>query len=133
MKKVCLFLLTLLALSSCDGPKIGRGNMEVEQLGCDGEKAKAILWVDWKYGESLEGYTLLRTVKVHVNVYSDGTFRIISFCKRQRLEVEEYIKKRVAVYKISKFFFSEGYIEPGEQYLQLRYLPEKINPDFGLG
>ena len=58
----------------------------------------------------------------------DGNSRIISFCKSQKPEVVEYLKKRVAAYTIRQFFFDEGYIEPGEQYLQLRYLPEKINP-----
>ena len=40
--------------------------------------------------------------------------------------VVEYLKKRVAVFTIPKFFFDEGYIEPGEQYLQLRYIPAKV-------
>ena len=33
---------------------------------------------------------------------------------------------RAAVYTIPKFFLDEGYITPGEQFLQLRYLPEKV-------
>jgi hypothetical protein len=101
--------------------------MEEEQLGCENEIAKAIIWIDWKRGEDISDFHLVRTAKVHVNVYSDGTFRIMSFCKKQEPKVVEYLKKRAAVYTIPKFFFDEGYIEPGEQYLQLRYLPEKID------
>lgn len=89
--------------------------------------AKAILWIDRTGNESLMQYGLIRTAKAHVNVYSDGTFRIMSFCKKQEQEVVEYLKKRVAVFTIPKFFFDEGYIEPGEQYLQLRYIPAKVN------
>ena len=117
----------VMMLSSCEDFKTVRTEMEVEQLECGNEKANAILWVDWKYGEDLSDYKKVRTAKAHVNVYSDGTFRIISFCKRQKPEVVEYLKKRAAVYTIRKFFFENGYIEPGEQYLQLRYLPEKIS------
>jgi hypothetical protein len=85
------------------------------------------LWVDRKDGESLQKYGFIRTAKVHANVYSDGTFRIMSFCKKQEPEVVTYLKKRVAAFTIPKFFFDEGYIEPGEQYLQLRYIPAKVN------
>ena len=119
-------MIGLMVLASCEGIKTVPADMEGEQLECVNEKAKAILWVDWKYGEDLSDYRIVRTAKAHVNVYSDGTFRIISFCKRQKPEVVEYLKKRAAVYTIRKFFFENGYIEPGEQYLQLRYLPEKI-------
>jgi hypothetical protein len=116
-----------MVLASCEGIKTVPADMEGEQLECVNEKAKAILWVDWKYGEDLSDYRIVRTAKAHVNVYSDGTFRIISFCKRQKPEVVEYLKKRAAVYTIRKFFFENGYIEPGEQYLQLKYVPGKVN------
>lgn len=127
MNRICLYLIGLMLLSSCEGIKTVRVDMEEEQLECRNKKAKAILWVDWKHGEDLSDYRIVRTAKAHVNVYSDGTFRIISFCKRQKPEVVEYLKKRAAVYTIRKFFFENGYIEPGEQYLQLRYLPEKVS------
>lgn len=128
MKKLCFYLVALMLFASCEGIKTVRADMEGECPECSTEAAKAILWVDWKYGEALDDYKLVRTAKARVNVYSDGTFRIISFCKSQKPEVVEYLKKRAAAYTIRKFFFDEGYIEPGEQYLQLRYLPEKINP-----
>ena len=41
-------------------------------------------------------------------------------------KVVEYLKKRVAAFTIPKFFYDEGYIEAGEQYLQLRYIPAKV-------
>ena len=127
MKKYWLYLLMAVCLSACKGIKTVNSDMEEEQLGCENEIAKAIIWIDRKHGEHLNDFHIIRTAKVHVNVYSDGTFQIMSFCKKQEPKVVEYLKKRAAVYTIPKFFFDEGYIEPGEQYLQLRYLPEKID------
>ena len=126
MKKYWIYILIVLCLSACKGIKTVHSDMEEEQLGCENEISTAILWVDRKDGESLTKYGFIRTAKVHANVYSDGTFRIMSFCKKQEPEVVEYLKKRVAVFTIPSFFFKEGYIEPGEQYLQLRYIPSKV-------
>ena len=126
MKRYWIYILIAGCLSACKGIKTVHSDMEEEQLGCKNEISTAILWVDRKDGESLTKYGFIRTVKVHANVYSDGTFRIMSFCKKQEPEVVEYLKKRVAVFTIPSFFFKEGYIEPGEQYLQLRYIPSKV-------
>ena len=127
MKKILLYtFLVAMILSACKGIKTVNSDMEEEQLGCENEISTAILWVDRTDHESLMIYGFVRTAKVHANVYSDGTFRIMSFCKKQELKVVEYLKKRVAVFTIPKFFFDEGYIEPGEQYLQLRYIPGKV-------
>ncbi|MBR5205220.1 MAG: DUF4891 domain-containing protein [Bacteroidaceae bacterium] len=126
MKRYWIYILIVLCLSACKGIKTVHSDMEEEQLGCENEISTAILWVDRKDGESLTKYGFIRTAKVHANVYSDGTFRIMSFCKKQEPEVVEYLKKRVAVFTIPSFFFKEGYIEPGEQYLQLRYIPSKV-------
>ena len=127
MKGIWFCLVVLLMLASCQGIKTVNSDMEEEQLGCENEISTAILWIDRKDGESLQKYGFIRTVKVHANVYSDGTFRIMSFCKTQEPEVVTYLKKRVAAFTIPKFFFDEGYIEPGEQYLQLRYIPAKVS------
>ena len=126
MKRYWRYILIAGCLSACKGIKTVHSDMEEEQLGCENEISTAILWVDRKDGESLTKYGFIRTAKVHANVYSDGTFRIMSFCKKQEPEVVEYLKKRVAVFTIPSFFFKEGYIEPGEQYLQLRYIPSKV-------
>ena len=126
MKRYWIYILIVLCLSACKGIKTVHSDMEEEQMGCKNEISTAILWVDRKDGESLTKYGFIRTAKVHANVYSDGTFRIMSFCKKQEPEVVEYLKKRVAVFTIPSFFFKEGYIEPGEQYLQLRYIPSKV-------
>ena len=128
MKKILLYtFLVAMILSACKGIKTVNSDMEEEQLGCENEISTAILWVDRTGNESLMKYGFVRTAKVHANVYSDGTFRIMSFCKKQEPEVVEYLKKRVAAFTIPKFFYDEDYIEPGEQYLQLRYIPAKVS------
>ena len=121
MKKILLYcLFVAITFSACDGL------FTKQPSECEQETATAILWVDKTPGESLMKYGFVRTVKVRANVYSDGTFRIMSYCKKQDPEVKVYLEKRVAVFTIPKFFFDEGYIEPGEQYLQLRYIPGKV-------
>ena len=82
MKKILLYtFLVAMLLSACKGIKTVNSDMEEEQLGCENETSTAILWVDRTGNESLMKYGFVRTVKVHANVYSDGTFRIMSFCK----------------------------------------------------
>lgn len=124
--KIGFGVLLALSLSGCDGKQTMGWLGGKSQSECEEEKAKAILWVDRKGEESLKDYGLVRTVKVRANVYSDGTFRLISFCKKQDDQVVKYLKKRVEAFTIPAFFFEENYLQPGEQYLQLRYIPEKI-------
>ena len=97
MKKILLYtFLVAMILFACKGIKTVNSDMEEEQLGCENEISTAILWVDRTGNESLMKYGFVRTAKVHANVYSDGTFRIMSFCKKQEPEVVEYLKKRVS-------------------------------------
>lgn len=118
--RIGLYTILMVLLSACNGFKTS------EQTECENIKAKAILWVDRTGNEKLTKYGSISTVKVQANVFSDGTFRIMSYCKKQKPEVMTYLEKRVAVFTIPKFFFDEGYIEPGKQYLQLRYIPAKV-------
>ena len=87
-KFVCLLMIFSLIFSSC---KRSITDADRIQQNCDCEKAKAILWIDKDKVEGMSQYPL-RTVKVYANVYSDGTLRVISFCKKQSFKVEEYIK-----------------------------------------
>lgn len=120
--KICV-LLTLL-LASCKHTKT---RMEEITLGCEECKATAILWVDKEKGKKLAEYaTSVRTVKVYAKVYSDGTFKILNFCKKQEPKVERYIRRRAEAFVIRKEMYEGNYISPGEQYLQLRYVPSKI-------
>ena len=125
--KYGIFAMLIILLSACNG--VGNSSSEIKKnLGADGfEKAKAILWVDKAKGEKVTDWGHFRNVKIKAYVHSDGTFRIMSWCKKPEKDVVAYLEKRVSVFQIDKFFFDEGYIEPGEQYLQLKYVPEKVN------
>ena len=76
-------------LSACNV----KTDVEETQLGCENEKAKAILWVDRNGDEKLTKYGSISTVKVHANVYPDGTFRILSYCKKQKTGSSEVFGK----------------------------------------
>lgn len=126
--KVWLYALAMVCLlSSCKGIKTVNSDMEDMQLGCENEMSTLILWVDKAKGEKVTDWGHFRNVKIKANVYSDGTFRILSWCKKQERDVVAYLEKRVAAFRIDEYFFDEGYIEPGEQYLQLKYVPGKVN------
>ena len=104
-----LYLLILCAVVGCKGTSSPSTASETDKYAgtCEGEKAKAILWVDYKRGRKIADGTPIRTVKVYA-------------------KVENYLLKRVAVYRIRKEMFEGGYLKPGEQYLQLRYLPGEV-------
>ena len=95
--RIWLCLLLLLTLSACKGIKTVHTDMEEEQLGCENEIAKAILWIDRTGNESLMSYGFIRTAKAHVNVYSDGTFRIMP----KAIPGKEGINKKYVLYSIA--------------------------------
>ncbi len=125
MKRIWLYIMIVTFLSACNGIKTS------ELTECENIKAKAILWIDRTGNEKLTKYGAISTAKVRAKVFSDGTLRIISYCKKQKPEVITYLEKRVAAFTIPKRIFDGGYIKPGEQYLQLRYIPAKVwSPHF---
>lgn len=113
------------AAVSCKGVASDKeGQTEARALTpCDTIKAKAILWVDYKKGRTIKDGTPIRTVKVLADVHADGSLDVLSFCKKQSMKVKSYLLKRVEVFRIREEMFEGNYIQPGEQYLQLRYLP----------
>lgn len=119
--------LLLCMAAGCKGPSSPAATgSEGNAGGCEGEKAKAILWVDYKKDRKLPDGTPIRTVKVYAEVHADGSLKVLSFCKAQSPRVKDYLLKRVEVYRIRKELFEGNYLTPGEQYLQLRYLPGEI-------
>ena len=79
-----------------------------------------------KKGRSIPAGVAIRTVKVRANVFADGSVKVLSFCKKQSFRVEDYLLKRLKVYRIRDWAFEGNYIQTGEQYLQLRYIPAWI-------
>ena len=123
-----LYLLILCAVVGCKGTSSPSTSFETDKFAvtCVGEIAKAILWVYFKRGRKIADGTPIRTVKVYADVHADGSLKVLSWCKKQPMKVENYLLKRVAVYRIRKEMFEGGYLKPGEQYLQLRYLPGEV-------
>lgn len=114
----CIILGLLVCFSCKDQPKKG--------LGREGNKATAVFFIDKKRGVDLEDNTQINALKVYADVSADGTFKVLSFCKPQSARVKSYIYKRVEAYTIRRELMEEAYIKPGEQYLILRYQPDKI-------
>lgn len=123
-----LFLLISCAVVGCKGTSSPSAASETDEYAgmYEGEKAKAILWVDYKRGRKIADGTLIRTVKVYADVHADGSLKVLFWCKKQPMKVENYLLKKVEVYRIRKEMFEGGYLKPGEQYLQLRYLPGEV-------
>ena len=51
--KTLIYILMAVFLTACNGIKTVNSDMEEEQLGCENEIAKAIIWIDRKDGESI--------------------------------------------------------------------------------
>ena len=63
-----LLVLCLLVVSACkNGVSTTASGKDEGAGGCEGEKAKAILWVDYKKGRSIPAGVAIRTVKVRAN------------------------------------------------------------------
>ena len=78
-----LFFLILCVVAGCKGtssPSTASGTDEYAGA-CEGEKAKAILWVDYKRGRKIADGTPIRTVKVYADVHADGSLKVLSWCK----------------------------------------------------
>lgn len=62
-----LYLLILCAVVGCKGTSSPSTASETDKYAgtCEGEKAKAILWVDYKRGRKIADGTPIRTVNCH--------------------------------------------------------------------
>ncbi len=64
-----LYLLILCVVVGCKGTSSPSTASETDEYAgtCEGEKAKAILWVDYKRGRKIADGTPIRTVKVYAD------------------------------------------------------------------
>ncbi len=76
-----LYLLILCAVVGCKGTSLPPRPKRMSMLEHEGEKAKAILWVDYKRGRKITDGTPIRTVKVYADVHADGSLKVLSWCK----------------------------------------------------
>ena len=91
-------------------------------------KATAIFWVDKKNsGGKKDDFPIpVRTVKVKANIYSSGRIEILSYLKPQKDRVRHYLRNRLEIFRVSKIMLDSGFVKPGIQYAQIRYMPEKM-------
>lgn len=127
-----LFFLLFVALtSSCrhGGNTSGEGEENADEAYVDTlPKATVILWVDKKNsgGKRDDFPNPVRTVKVKANIRNSGRVEILSYVKPQKDRVRNYLKQRLEVFRVSRVMLDSGFVKPGVQYVQLRYMPEKL-------
>ena len=85
-------------------------------------KATAIFWVDKENRGDAEHF-LIRTAKAKVHIDSIGKVKLYSFTKGQTAKVQRYLRYRLEIFRVSRQMLDSGYVNPGEQYVQLRYIP----------
>ena len=88
-------------------------------------RATAIFWLDKYHMKELKKDDVLtfRTAKAKVIIRNDGTIELLSFVEQQPGNAQRYIRYRLKDFKVKKILMDNGYINPGEQYVQLRYIP----------
>ncbi|MBQ8224759.1 MAG: DUF4891 domain-containing protein [Bacteroides sp.] len=133
MKSLLLIFMIASLFSACNR-RAGGASVEADTAFVDTfPKATAIFWVDkhrqQKYnipqGSTYDAPTF-RTVKAKVVIDSIGRIKVISYVKPQLKRVEKYLQDRLEVFRVTKIMMDSGYIHPGSQYVQLRYMPDKM-------
>lgn len=135
MKTNLTLLLLILVMASCQLKKSDRANttpiaesaeMEnAEDCATDTIKATAIFWIDKAETKHSKEYGF-RTVKAKVFIHEDGKVDLLSFAKDQSSDVEKYVRHHLSKFQVTEKMFEGGYIQPGEQFVQLRCLYEKL-------
>ena len=128
-KHITLIIIVVILLSFFPLSIFLKGNLYDKGLDeeCDTCKATAILWVDYTRGRELPFHAITRKVKVYAEVSPFGKVEVLSYCKKQTMKVESYLKKRLEVFTIRKNVMEQGYVKPGRQYLQLHYVVNWMN------
>lgn len=132
MKTLLFLLLSLFMLLSCQGTdRSGKGGQEdMEEMADTTPKATAIFWVDKdkdsQIQEQKKNGISIRTVKAKVNIDPLGKVELLSYTKPQSQRVKSYLQYRLEIFRVKKVMLDSGFVKPGVQYVQLRYVPEKL-------
>lgn len=92
-------------------------------------KATTIFWVDKeksKYTKKKDTPLPVRTAKAKVNIDSVGKIKVLSYVKSQEQKVINYLQYRLEIFRVTKIMLDSGFVKPGIQYVQLRYVPERM-------
>ena len=128
MKTNLTLLLLLVMMVSCQPKKSDSTEMSVaeaakidniEDCTVDTVKATAIFWIDKVETKHCKEYGF-RTIKAKVLIREDGKVNLLSFAKKQSPAVETYIRHHLFKFQVSEKMFEGGYVQPGEQFVQLR-------------
>ena len=90
----------------------------IEDCAADTVKATAIFWIDKVETKHCKEYGF-RTIKAHSR-RREGWFAV--FVKKQSPDVEKYIRHHLSKFQVTEKMFEGGYVQPGEQFVQLRCL-----------
>lgn len=92
-------------------------------------KATAIFWVDKAKSDLTQkkDYPIsVSTVKVKVDINSAGKVKVLSYVKPQDKKVVKYLQYRLDIFRVKKIMLDSGFVKPGIQYVQLRYVTDKM-------
>ena len=67
-----------------------------------------------------------RTVKAKVLIHENGKVDLEAFVKKQSPDMEKYVRHHLAKFQVSEKMLESGYVQPGEQFVQLRCLYGKV-------
>jgi hypothetical protein len=93
-------------------------------------KATAIFWVDKDkdyQAKKKDGPLSLRTVKARVEIDSLGKVNLLAYTKPQSQRIKSYLQYRLEEFRVKKVMLDSGFVKPSVQYVQLRYLPGKLD------
>lgn len=101
------------------------GTDDTEECIADTVKATAIFWIDKAETKHSKEWGF-RTVKAKVFIHENGKVGLLAFVKKQSPEQEKYIRHHLSKFQVSEKMLEDGYVQPGEQFVQLRCLYEKL-------
>ena len=138
MKTILSCCLVIILAVSCQMKQKQNQNSDdsiAENMSVDGTetcivdtvKATAIFWIDKSKDPLKKEFPLpIRSVKTKVDIDAAGKVKILSYVKPQDGKVRKYIQHRMKTFRVSKMMLYSGFVKTGEQYVQLRYMPEKM-------
>ena len=91
----------------------------------DTVKATAIFWIDKAEAKHCKEWGF-RTVKAKVLIHENGKVDLEAFVKKQSPDMEKYVRHHLAKFQVSEKMLESGYVQPGEQFVQLRCLYGKV-------
>lgn len=134
MKAILSYFLLIILTVSCqlkqndssdsqDVESISIDNME--ECMADTVKATAIFWIDKAETKHCKEWGF-RTLKAKVFIYENGKVELQAFVKKPSAKLETYVRHHLAKFRVSERMLESGYVQPGEQFVQLRCLYDKV-------